>query len=231
MVSFDCTTTRHDGVTLVTAQLREIAEPTRVQVRNRLDGPVWPPRRQGTPEAGWTDSGFEAVVGPGSHALGYATPAPPADPAAELLDATAAPDAVPIDDRTETAADVVRELGDPSPPADAVPVDVATNETSEPQSPASIRAEPSVRLPGAVDSWLAEIARRVEHAEALATAETLQEATTAVGDAGGLSEVRTLADSAELDERHLRTVAQRAETLADRRAAASVPVETLARLA
>ncbi|MBV0925573.1 hypothetical protein KTS45_15305 [Halomicroarcula limicola] len=232
MVSFDCATTRRDGVTLVTARLWEIDEPTRVRVRNRLDGPVWPPRRQGMPEAGWTDSGFEAVVGPGSHALGYATPAPPADPAAELRDATPAPDAVPVDDRTETAADVVRELGDPSPPADAVPVDGAINEPSEPQSPASTPSpESSVRLPDAVDSWLAEMTRRVDRAEALAAAETLREATTAVGDAGGLAEVRALANAAERDERRLRAVAARAETLADRRAAAGVPVETLARLA
>ncbi|MBX0295870.1 hypothetical protein [Haloarcula nitratireducens] len=232
MVSFDCTTIRHDGVTLVTARLRGIDEPTRVRVRNRLDGPVWPPRRRGTPEAGWTDSGFEAVVGPGSHALGYATPASPADPAAELCDVTPAPDAVPVGDRTETAADVVRELGDPSPPADAVPIDAATDEPSETRSRAPARSpESSVRLPDEIDSWLVAMAHRVERAEALAAAETLQEATTAVGDAGGLAGVRTLADAAERDERRLRAVARRAEALADRRAAASVPVETLARLA
>lgn len=121
MVTFDCAASRHDGVTLVTVQLRDVAVPTRVTVRNRLDGPVWPPRREGLPEAGWTDDGFAGVVGPGSHALGYATPAAPDDPPAELADAVAAPDAQPVDERTERPADLVRELGDPSPPGDAVP--------------------------------------------------------------------------------------------------------------
>jgi len=71
--------------------------------------------------------------------------------------------------------------------------------------------------------------RRTDAAEALATAETVPEATTAVREAGGLDGVRELADAG--DERRLRLVARRARRLADRRAGATIPVETLATLA
>jgi len=73
------------------------------------------------------------------------------------------------------------------------------------------------------------MARRTDRAEALAAADTVPEATAAVREAGGLAEVRALADAE--DERRLRLVARRARRLADRRAAATIPAETLATLA
>ncbi|MDS0260342.1 hypothetical protein NDI56_13140 [Haloarcula sp. S1CR25-12] len=258
MVTFDCTTSHHDGVTLVAAYLRDIEVPTRVAVRNRLDGPVWPPRSEGLPEAGWTETGFSGVVGSGSTALGYATPAPPAEPPAELVDAVTVPDA----ERTETPADVVRELGDPSPPSDAIPaadgpgtaapratdslapaVNQPTTDGPETRGasladaqdtdssvePAPDSPDERAQLPSAVGPWMAEMARRVETAEALSAAETVPDATDAVRDAGGLAEVRALADAP--DERRLRLVARRARRLAQRRSAATVPVETLSTLA
>ena len=263
MVLFDWTTSRHDGVTLVTVRLTEIDSPVRVTVKNRLDGPIWPPRREGVPEAGWSETGFEGVVGPGSHALGYATPAPPTEPAATLADVTPAQDTDPDTASLDTAADVVRALGDPSPPADAVPAG-GTYETTQSASPLDgvsgdsisteatghsgsaltpptafdTRLEPAAdapdgsdrataELPAAVGPWIAAMARRTDCAETLAEAETLPAATAAVRDAGGLEAVRTLAADSSTDERQLRTLAQRARRLADRRAAAAIPIATL----
>ena len=239
MVRLDCATSHHDGVTLVTLQLRDIDGPTRVSVRNCLDGPVWPPRREGLPEAGWTDDGFAGVVEPGTHTLGYATPAPPADPdpPAELTDAVPAPDADDGEEMTD-AADVVRTLGDPAPPADAVPVaggvgGADANDSrgegvaGDPTTPAD--GDATADLPSTVGPWLGTMARRVHHAEALADAESVPEATAAVRAAGGLAAVRDIA--AADDERHLRLVARRARRLADRRADATVPVETFETLA
>ena len=268
MVTFDCSASGHDGVTLVTVRLRGLDVPTRVTVRNRLDGPVWPPRSEGLPEAGWTETGFVGVLAPGSHALGYATPVRPEGRPAELADAVPAPEADPVGERTGRPADVVRELGDPSPPADAVPtVSVSTatasdrtpseNGDSPPVTPDS-EGRPSAPLAGAAGDdtpgdtaaghrdgdgeddhtaalppelgpWLAEMARRTDRAEALAAADTVPEATAAVREVGGLAEVRALADAE--DERRLRLVARRARRLADRRAAATIPAETLATLA
>lgn len=247
MVTFDCSASHHDGVTLVTAHLRGLEAPTRVTVRNCLDGPVWPPRSEGVPEAGWTGTGFSGVLAPGSHALGYATPAQPEGRPAELADAVAVPEADPVEERSDRPADVVRELGDPSPPADAVPAAEGgaadtppdTNTVSDgeraqrPPSECVAGDDPegdhTAQLPPAVGPWLAEMERRADAAEALAAVETLPEATGAVRDAGGLAEVRALADAD--DERRLRLVARRADRLADRRAGATIPVEALTALA
>lgn len=261
MVTFDCSASRHDGVTLVTVHLRDIAEPTRVTVRNCLDGPVWPPRSEGLPEAGWTETGFTGVLAPGSHALGFATPARPEGPPAELADATAAPEADTGATRSTSPAEVVRELGDPSPPADAVPAaepspePTAPSEDTVPQpeakrakSPTPVAGEDgpagdrgagsldsdlegdhTARLPPEIGPWMAAMERRTDAAEALAAAETLPEATRAVHEVGGLDGVRALADAG--DEPQLRLLARRARRLADRRAKATIPVETLAAIA
>jgi hypothetical protein len=254
MVSFDCRAERVDDVTLVTATVDDIAEPTRITVRNRLDGPLWPPRRQGVPEAGWTADGFEGVVGPGPHAVGYATPAPPSDQPAELVRAEPAPGDALTNERLDSADAVLREFGDPSPPADAVPTSdperAAEGANRRPADPVEGGTEPQSatvqppaesgtapgqpsdpQLPDAVAQWLETVARRVDRAERLAEADSLPAATDAVRAAGGLSGVRTVAARGDADERLLRALARRAERLADRRAAATVPTEMLSRLA
>ena len=128
MVTLDCRAESRAEISLVTLVVENSTETARrVRVANRLDGPVWPPRREGVPEAGWDDGGFEGVVAPGaSRALGYASPAPPADPPAELVwteragetEAERSPDTF---DDDATPEGIVRALGDPRPPADAVP--------------------------------------------------------------------------------------------------------------
>lgn len=242
MVTLDWTTAHHDGVTLVTVHVRDIGVPTRVDIRNRLDGPVWPPRREGLPEDGWTETGFRGVVSPGSHTLGYASPADPAEPPVTLETAAPAPDEAPVGERIDGPAAVVRELGDPSPPVDAVPVDgnretAGSDGSSNPGRPPSTAEAESARtradvdtaaLPEAVGPWLAEMARRVDRAAALDAADTVPAATTAVRDAGGLAGVRDIAG--DQDEQRLRAVARRARRLAERRATADVPVETLSAL-
>ncbi|WP_411967710.1 hypothetical protein [Haloferax sp. YSSS75] len=100
----------------------------RVRVRNRLGGPVLPPRRAGVPEPGWDDEGFEGVVPAESTiALGYACPT---DDASELPSDVHDDDAVELDvlgrdaDSDATPAsptDAIRQLGPARPPADAVP--------------------------------------------------------------------------------------------------------------
>jgi len=85
MVTLDWETERTDGVTLV--RLYVTSEYRRhVRVENRLDGPVWPPRREGQPAAGWDGDTYEGVVTPDDRLVaGYATPAPPADPPAAVV--------------------------------------------------------------------------------------------------------------------------------------------------
>ncbi|WP_226011364.1 hypothetical protein [Halomicrobium salinisoli] len=133
MVSLSCSTTASDDVTLVTAVVRGEGERRRVRLANRLDGPIWPPRCQGVPEDGWDDRGVSVVVpAAGRRAVGYASPAPPADPPLELVESVPADDATDPGGTTDAATDaldsadaVVRDLGDPSPPRDAVPLPAA----------------------------------------------------------------------------------------------------------
>ncbi|WP_225335769.1 DUF7857 domain-containing protein [Halomicrobium urmianum] len=130
MVSLSCSTTVRADVTLVTAVVRGGGERRRVRLANRLDGPIWPPRCQGVPEDGWDDHGVSVVVpATGRRAVGYASPASPADPPLELVesvpdDDASEPDEVPelTPDAPDSPGIVVRDLGDPSPPRDAVPL-------------------------------------------------------------------------------------------------------------
>jgi len=80
MVRLDAVAHRTAGVTFVAAVVESDAA-RRVRLADRTGGPVWPPRRRGVPVRTWTDGEAEVVLGPGEvQAVGYATPAPPADP-------------------------------------------------------------------------------------------------------------------------------------------------------
>jgi hypothetical protein len=83
-------TVRSEGVTFV--ELVVAADgPHRVRIESRLDGPVWPPRREGRPADGWDDRGVTATVVAGTTAFGFATPARPTGPVATIVEATALP--------------------------------------------------------------------------------------------------------------------------------------------
>lgn len=153
--------------------------PRRVRVANRLDGPVHPPRREGVPEAGWDDGGFEGVVAPGAtRPLGYACPAEPAEPPVEVVwteraaatergyggkaEDAVADEPTAIDD-DPTPESVVRALGTARPPADAVPTGAPASGTAGPSdadAPATDTASADADLPDPVASWLAGVAER-----------------------------------------------------------------------
>jgi len=131
MVTLDWRLERSGGVTLV-GLVVDADRPCRVRIENRLDGPVWPPRRHGEPVAGWEDGTFTGrVPDDGTVTVGYATPAPVEEPPAAVVETEPATDAettVESRERTlapeveSTPAGVVRALGDPVVPRDAVPV-------------------------------------------------------------------------------------------------------------
>lgn len=130
MVTVDATARGCDGISLVTAILDGGPVPTRVTVRNRLDGPVWPPRRMGEPLAGWDETGYEAVVPADERvALGYACPAPPANPPLEIVDAERA--STDHEENLASPSAVLRGLGSPAPPRDAVPLPAPGGEETE----------------------------------------------------------------------------------------------------
>lgn len=131
MVTLEWSCERSDGVTLVSLVVAA-DRPCRVRVANRLDGPVWPPRRRGQPAAGWDGDAFAGrVPADGRLTVGYATPARPAEPPAEVVSTVPAaeddgePDtgaSGPAPAVESTPAGVVRDLGDPLVPRDSVPL-------------------------------------------------------------------------------------------------------------
>lgn len=220
MVSIACATTTAGNVTLVTLSLSS-PEPTHVRIANRLDGPVWPPREQGVPAAGWDEEGFSGVVD-GNLALGYACPASADGPdqPAEIV-AERPPTA---DDDQPTARSLVRDCGDASPPPDAVGTAVDTDR------PVSGTDEVTHSLPPAVTAWLEAVDRRLAAADRLAEATSVEEAAVAVDAVGGAGEVAALRDQLAVDREALTAVATRCEALAADADTAEIPVETLSRL-
>jgi len=251
MATLECDHETVAGVTLVTCRLTsDVAR--QVTLEPTHDEPIWPPRRQSVPESGWHDDGWTGVVpADGIRALGYATPADPADPLARV--AATEP---PPDDPSISARDVVRSLGDPRPTRDAVPptdapdrsvadeggvdsddstasVAVAPSEDAEPGRTPT-RTDPSTVASGGgspSSTDLDAIETRLWTARDLADVSTVAEARAAVERAGGLPAVRDLAAQLDEDREHLATVEERAARLAADADAVSIPVASLERLA
>ncbi|WP_336326735.1 DUF7857 domain-containing protein [Halovenus sp. HT40] len=114
MATLDWTCETVDGVTLV--ELVVTAERSeRVRIESKLS-PVWPPRRQGRPEAGWDGERFEGRVEADDRlVVGFASPAEPVEPPVDLQTEP------PAEDDDIDPRDVIRALGDGVPPRDAVP--------------------------------------------------------------------------------------------------------------
>jgi hypothetical protein len=179
MVSLDWSTDRTGGVTLVTLRVESHDRDRRVRVENRIEGPTWPPRRQGRPAAGWDETGFAGVVRANEPlALGYATPGEPTEPPVEVVaddplpeepghpdeptktgqdDDTSAPEGRGIAGGSgrigdATPAGVVRSLGDPVVPREAVPF---PGEVADTDGPAGSSRD------GSLSARLAAIERRL----------------------------------------------------------------------
>lgn len=229
MPTLDWTCEQTNGVTLV--ELQVTGEPgQRVRVESRLD-PVWPPRREGQPAAGWDGTTFEGELADGSLVVGYATPAEPTEPPADVQ---------PVSSRAETLdpGDVVRALGAGTPPRDAVPTGPAGSETcqSDERPPAGQAAdEPAPdeapALPPAVRSYFAAVEQRLAAAAQLSEAETVEQAREAVAAAGGMDAVDGLAEQLQTDRARLDALGQRQQSLAEQLARTDVPVAHLDRLA
>lgn len=232
MASLDWQLHRPAEVTLVelrvTSDCRE-----RVALRSNLE-PVWPPRRQGRPANGWQETGFEGVVTPAEPlVLGYASPAEPVDPPAELTDCEpVVTDADPagdsaasgdtllekLDDDTAGRA-LVRALGAGKPPRGAVPNPRGPAATAGEGPPAESAGDSPGRIPSDApedDSTLADIGRQRDGAEARSRADCpgeLGEAAPTAGDHDRPVEGRTLADQLAADRLTLLELADRYEDI------------------
>lgn len=259
MVRLSCTASRENGVTLVTGRVENPGDRRRVRLTSRLDGPLWPPRRQGVPARGWDDETFECVLAADEvRPLGVASPAPPADPPF-VIEATEPVDtddgiaprvAVPAVDPTPES--VVRTLGAPRPPRDAVATPDPDGDPvagGEGGDPGGVEPGPDDGVGhGAIDrdaaaattrgrteveevqATLAAVAARIETADRLSTTERLPAATDALRDVGGVAGARDLDAQLSRDAARLARLASRASELADRAEAATVPTARLDRV-
>lgn len=90
--------------------------------------------------------------------------------------------------------------------------------------------EPRRAPPDALGEWFAAVEARIDRAERLTDADVAT-ATEAVVDAGGVEALAALDDRTDADAERLRTVSERAASLAERAEATDVPVGALERLA
>lgn len=244
-----CDQDRTDGVTLVTCRLASDAT-RRVTLEPTHDPPIWPPRRQGVPAAGWEGDTWTGIVeADRTRGLGYATPVDPADEPVRVVDVE--PPDEPDD--SISAREVVRSLGDPSPVRDTVPTADATDgrtqaagdsqqhagggppdaTTQQPREDASGPRPEAARNPDEPSGGAARldaIDRRLDTASDLASVSTPEEARSAVANVGGLIAVRSLVEHLEADRAYLERVGGRTDDLAARAEATTVPLAALERL-
>lgn len=233
MASLDWHLRRTDGITLVELVVRSRTD-ERIRVESELE-PVWPPRTQGVPAAGWDASGFSGTVEADEPlVLGYASPADPVEPPATIVAPRDPDGGAAIDARS-----LVRTLGDPAPAREAVPdgrqpaeerSDRPSSLPGQPQSTAGLHADGGCGEP-TIEDWFDAVDQRIEVAQQLATASDATEARNVVESAGGLAAIRRLAADLDADAQRLEVLARRAARLDERVASVDVPLETLERVA
>ncbi len=219
--------------------------PRRVRVENRLEGAVWPPRTDGVPEPGWDEDGFEGRVEPDTPlVLGYASPAEPAEPPANIAE-----EGEPTD-REPTPQAVVKALGRREPPRDAMPASGSdgadgTGESdgpgpdpvpeaeagATPDSGGWTRTGSDEHSGDPFGAWFVAVEQRLETAEDLTAASSVEEAEAAVERTGGIAAVRRLQKQLQEDRAALARLDQQCSRVRERAEMVDVPVEALARLA
>jgi hypothetical protein len=162
------------------------------------------------------------------------------------------------DSANPSAEAVVRRLGRAAPPRDAVPTTEAVTERPLPTESTdeqtdtrggrtpptdddqTVSDSPSRRddartrgedcLPEPLAAWLVDAETRIDRAERL-TEPSVPTATTVLSEVGGLEAVEALQSEVDVDADRLRTVAERAATLAERAEQTDVSLSALRRLA
>ncbi|WP_435063558.1 hypothetical protein [Halobaculum sp. EA56] len=251
-VTIDTTVETADGVALVGVRV-DNDEPVarRVRLRNRLDGPVLPPRRHGLPEPGWSDDGYAGVVDAGAElALGYACVTDP-DPGADCSPVELVSVGDPADGTPDPMDRVVSDLPDATPPAAVIPSRTGTGggsptdrrrpsgstgskpdrpdpsaDADDASRPAGERASPDA-LPPAVRRYLDGAETRVGRAETLAEG-SFAEATATLESGVAPAGIAALVAA---DAEALSALADRATELSSRATDVDVPVEAMERLA
>ncbi|MFW6434890.1 MAG: hypothetical protein ACOCY1_00770, partial [Halovenus sp.] len=228
--------TRTGGVTLVEL-LVTTDHAARIRIESELT-PVWPPRRQGVPAAGWEGDSFETTVAAGGRlVVGYASPAEPEGQPATV-------ESQPTDDAgSESDVDprtLLRALGEAKPPRDLVfesepsasqagesPASTTDEQRSAPSSEQAAGDE-SIR---ALESWFGAVEKRLTTAQRLASIDSVEQATAELDAVGGIDGVRQLQAQLAADRERLARLSDRQRQLSDRLETVDIPAGVLERVA
>jgi cell division protein FtsB len=236
MATLDWHHTRTGGVTLVEL-LVTTEHAASIRIESELT-PVWPPRRQGVPAAGWEGNSFETTVAADDRlVVGYASPAEPEGQPATVesqpTDSTASESEV--DPQT-----LLRALGEAKPPRDLVPdgqreasqVDGSAASTTDEQlsaaTPEQIAGDESIR---ALESWFSAVEKRLRTAERLASIDSADQLTAELDAVGGIDGVRQLQAQLAADREQLARLSDRQRQLSDRLETVDIPTGVLERVA
>lgn len=244
MATLDWECTRSGEVTLVELTVDSEFD-QHVRIESELT-PVWPPRRQGVPQTGWTGNTFDGHVSRDETLVfGYASPAEPVEPPAAIV-ATESP----AKETSVGLREIVHTLGEPSPPRDTLKNPPSPSETPETSNaPSETPVTPTASQSGIADTpsgesgiaemptseteptaWFDAVEGRVATTERLAQTADAEDVRDAVADVGGIQNVRALQAQLDADRRQLAELQQRTETLSERLAAVELPLATLERI-
>ena len=109
---------RENGITLVKGAVTNTRSTLHtVRLESTLDGPTWPPKRDGVVRPEWRDGVWEATIRPGDTlGIGFASSGDPRSPALEVTNVERA-------DSESAGVDPVDSLTDWSPPRGISSVD------------------------------------------------------------------------------------------------------------
>ncbi len=225
MPSLDWKLRRVGEVTLVELSVRS-DRGQRVRIESSLR-PVWPPRRQGVPVRGWNDHAYQGMVEADRPlVIGYASPASPAEPPAEIAEVGPAPDCSDI-----TPDEVVRTLGDSRPPRDVLTAPESRSDTTELEEAQATATSPRAATQTATPAaWFEAVESRLATTEQLAGATDADEIRAAVDAAGGIEAVRQLQAQLEADRQQVQEIQHRSDALAEQLSTADLPLATLERV-
>lgn len=118
MVTVETNVDRTSGITTVRVTVTNTrSTPQTVRLQSLLDGPIWPPQRDGVVDPRWDDDGWEATVRPSRcRGVGFASPAPPTDPLVEVVSS----ERREADEPPQSDATVLAELDDWRPTNDVL---------------------------------------------------------------------------------------------------------------
>jgi len=236
MATLDWHHTRAGGVTLVEL-LVTTDHPASVRIESELT-PVWPPRRQGVPAAGWEGNSFETTVaGEDRLVVGYASPAEPDGQPATVESRPA--DSTGMESGVDPET-LLQALGEAKPPRDLVPDTQpepgrtdgrAASTTEEQLSAASSEQAAGDESIKSVESWFSAVETRLTTAERLASIESAAQATAELDAVGGIDGVRQLQSQLAADRDRLARLSDRQRQLSDRLETVDIPTEVLERVA